>query len=241
MTQNSSTSNNSLDRCRTIKTIELIINILIEISFFIIIYVNKDIRASVFGNKLIFTLCAIAWIALLVSFVFILIDFLSLRNVTSDNLELSHTAFNDILTGLPNRHSIDLLIRIQDSESISQIGCVLIRLSNIYDINDKYGHEIGDALIRDFCQLLVSVGSDFGFTGRNGGNDYLCVFEQCTMDNINQFMHALNEQIKMYNHDHITAPIYINYNYVLNSIEQKATISDLLTIVYRKIEDSPLV
>ena len=78
-------------------------------------------------NKLLFTLCLLMWIALIISFVCMLVDFNLLKNAASESSELSHTAYVDALTGLPNRLSVDLMISMHNTEATMQkVGCAVL-------------------------------------------------------------------------------------------------------------------
>ena len=226
---------------RLVKTIELIILAVFEVVLFFFLLFNEDLHSAIFGNKYLFVICSVCWVILIVGFIFILIDFILMKNIASKTHGLTNEAYNDALTGLPNRHSIDLMIKLASDEStISNIGCVLVRLTNLKIVNITEGHAKGDALILDFCQLMIAVCNSYGFIGRNGGNDFLCIFEDCSEDTIHNFIIDLHEQIQMYNINHGQIPIEIEYSYVCNNVEFKSDISDLITIVYRKIEEAPL-
>ena len=236
---NHSTDNTKdvLNKGSIIKTIELILIICADILFFCVLMFDKGLRSAVFGNKYLFIMCVITWSVLITALIFILIDYNIIRASVSDTISLSQVAYNDALTGLPNRHSIDLMIRLQNDDRIlTSIGCVLVKLSNISTINAEYGHEVGDILIRDFCHLLIAISNNYGFIGRNGGNDFLGIFENCSEDTMNSFISELNDQIHMYNIGHTSTPIEIDYSFILNNTEKADNISDLLTILYRKIK-----
>ena len=164
-----------------------------------------------------------------------------LKNAASDTSLLSQTAYVDSLTGLPNRLSVDLTINNHSTpESLEGVGCVVLRLSNLIAINDKYGHEVGDSLIQDFCVLLRDVSSRYGFVGRNGGNEYLGIFEACDDDLVTQFIADLYVAINLYNSVHLETPVEFEYSYALNSDKKVSRFSELLSIVYHSLEEEPL-
>lgn len=223
--------------CRTTKTIELVIILLLDLAFFLLLIYGENIRSAIFGNKYLFLLCVLVWVSLIISLIFILIDFSQLKSIVSETVALSHTAFNDLMTGMPNRQSIDLMIKMQDEDIInSSIGCVLIKIDNLFDINSTFGHSSGDTIIKDFSQMLSAVGNSYGFTGRNGGNDFLGIFENCDEVKINNFINELKAQLNTYNKMHSHAPIIIKVSYAINNEDNLSRISDLLSHVYRNIE-----
>ena len=231
----------SLSAYRAIKAVELTLVFLVEIVYFCILFFNRTLRTAVFTNKLLFTLCLLMWIALIISFVCMLIDFNMLKNAASESSELSQAAYVDALTGLPNRLSVDIMIsKHNTAESMEGIGVTVLRIANLIAINDKFNREVGDSLIQDFCMILKNVGSTYGFVGRNGGNEFLGIFDKCDDELVTQFIADMYIEINLYNLSHTDTPIEIEYAYALNSDAQLARIADLLMIAYKNLEEEPL-
>ena len=73
------------------------------------------------------------------------------------NDELRQLAFYDTLTKLPNRHSFRQNLERQMSrmdETSQKIGLLYIDLDNFKQVNDSYGHEVGDKLLLQFSESL---------------------------------------------------------------------------------------
>lgn len=108
------------------------------------------------------------------------------------NKKLHKLASEDPLTGLPNRRSI--LSRLQEnlSEQPDEIGpCVAIGdLDHFKKINDTYGHEAGDEVLKAAADFFISFMSGKGIVGRWGGEEFLFVFHNCNLDEAN--VHLLN-------------------------------------------------
>ena len=91
-------------------------------------------------------------------------------------LRLSH---EDKLTLLPNRRSFDELYKTlwQDSiRSAATISIIMIDIDNFKDLNDRYGHLYGDAVLRRIAGLLppaLRVKGDF--VARYGGEEFVVV------------------------------------------------------------------
>lgn len=222
---------------KTIKTMQLIIITIIDIAFFCVLSFCKPLRAAVFGNKYLFILCALTWAVLIIALIFILLDYHMIILASNDTFRLSQIAYSDALTGMPNRQSIDLMINLQDSGTVSQVGCILIKLTSLEKLNDTLGHAAGDRMIREFSQILNTVSTRYGFVGRNGGNDFLCIFENCNDELVNTFIGELTAQINSYNQNHEYTPIGIKYSYAINDEEGLPLIVDLLADVYRDISN----
>ena len=67
------------------------------------------------------------------------------------------------------------------------------------------GRQTGDAMIQSFCSILEKVGDSFGIVGRNGGNEFMCVINQCTDETISQFADSINAEVEAYNPELLVA------------------------------------
>lgn len=69
--------------------------------------------------------------------------------------EISHQAYHDALTGLPNRarfiQYLDSLIACQSGNSFAVL---FIDLDEFKSVNDHYGHKAGDVLLRDLAERM---------------------------------------------------------------------------------------
>lgn len=226
---------------RILKLAELIILAVMEIFILFIILCNESLRYHLFSNKLLFLLSLSLWILMLFSLLALAIDFYLLRSTHSDNKELSIAAYTDIKTGLPNRYSVDMVMKLYETnQNMDSIGFALLRLSNLIEINNIAGHAKGDQLILDFSAILENVGKQFGFVGRNSGNEFIAIINECDDDKITQFISDLNDEIYLYNLSHEAVPISIEYNYALNAFEHTDKMGNLLKLAYQRLENMPL-
>ncbi|MDX1803331.1 MAG: GGDEF domain-containing protein [Alcanivorax sp.] len=112
-----------------------------------------------------------------------------LRNALADkNRALSgaleqvrEMAIRDDLTGLFNRgHLMEILERqkaLADSGQTPFAVCY-VDLDHFKQINDHYGHEWGDRVLKRFSELAMSSMRDGDFFGRLGGEEFLLILPQ---------------------------------------------------------------
>ncbi|MGC8529020.1 MAG: PAS domain S-box protein [Leptospirillia bacterium] len=110
-------------------------------------------------------------------FVAVLRDISEIRTL-SDQLE--YQALHDPLTGLPNRRALEshlsrALARGQRNGTVTAIG--LLDLNDFKPVNDTYGHEAGDRLLRDFARRAGEMLRDNDFLARLGGDEFVIVIE----------------------------------------------------------------
>jgi diguanylate cyclase (GGDEF)-like protein len=99
--------------------------------------------------------------------------------------ELIRLAERDELTGLLNRRAIvrkavEFLSRARESKGTLIIG--LIDLDHFKSINDRFGHAVGDQLLQRFAAALRSSLHTREVFGRYGGEEFLVLFPDCSLD-----------------------------------------------------------
>ncbi len=107
------------------------------------------------------------------------------RRERSHSQELLSQARHDALTGLPNRMAINDLLRDTikaASEELSEFAVLFIDLDRFKDINDVYGHVVGDQLIVAAAKTIQSVLRDGDVLGRFGGDEFTIVLRNSNVD-----------------------------------------------------------
>lgn len=89
-------------------------------------------------------------------------------------LERSHEAFHDSLTGLANRRAFfdHLEIALTDMRTSAHVSVLIMDLDGFKDINDRLGHQIGDALLVSFAERLERGLPDGAVAARLGGDEF---------------------------------------------------------------------
>lgn len=85
-------------------------------------------------------------------------------------------AREDTLTGLPNRRHFDEVMRknvAQSARSGTGFGFILVDLNDFKQVNDHYGHQVGDALLIEVARRLRKFARDADFVGRIGGDEFV--------------------------------------------------------------------
>ncbi len=90
---------------------------------------------------------------------------------------ITHLAFHDVLTGLPNRtyfrQSLDQAI-LQVGRTGGAIAVLCLDLDRFKGVNDTLGHPVGDALLKAIGAMLSEVAPD-GLVSRLGGDEYAVI------------------------------------------------------------------
>jgi diguanylate cyclase (GGDEF)-like protein len=99
--------------------------------------------------------------------------------------KLRHRASHDGLTGLLNRvgfrHHIDRVL--QDARpGQGRVGLLFVDLDHFKQVNDTYGHEVGDQVIRQAGERLSAIGRGSDEVARLGGDEFAIVLSDVSRD-----------------------------------------------------------
>jgi diguanylate cyclase (GGDEF)-like protein len=91
---------------------------------------------------------------------------------------VSNQALVDGLTGLANRRSCEETLHAELARAErfdSRLAVVVADLDDFKDVNDRYGHQAGDVVLREFAALLRESLRDIDLAARWGGEEFLLV------------------------------------------------------------------
>jgi len=91
---------------------------------------------------------------------------------------LEYDVTHDLLTGLPNRRAFLNQLAQSMTESVANqqpMAVLFIDLDGFKQINDAFGHDFGDAVLKTFAKLLNSCLYRVGFVARLAGDEFTAV------------------------------------------------------------------
>jgi diguanylate cyclase (GGDEF)-like protein len=97
---------------------------------------------------------------------------------------LADDAAIDLLTGIPNRRMLGRALgRVEAADTV-----IMIDLDHFKAVNDTFGHEEGDRILRVFGLTLLSVARAIDLVGRYGGEEFVVILSASSPD---QFLDRL--------------------------------------------------
>ena len=109
--------------------------------------------------------------------------------------QMRFKATHDALTSLWNRGAIMDLLGRELARSQREATCTIVMLGDVdhfKSINDNYGHTVGDEVLQEIAQRLLSCIRSYDFVGRYGGEEFLVVLNNCKP----QFAETRAEEIR---------------------------------------------
>ncbi|WFD09577.1 putative bifunctional diguanylate cyclase/phosphodiesterase [Tepidibacter hydrothermalis] len=119
----------------------------------------------------------------LLGMIFIAYGFLK-AIVERENLleEITHTAFNDSLTELPNRRDIEKNIEKALSEN-KKFAILFVDLDKFKLINDSLGHSHGDYILKKVARRIKENIREEDYLARSGGDEFLIILNDIENEN----------------------------------------------------------
>lgn len=105
--------------------------------------------------------------------------------------------YTDPLTGGNNRAACFELLETLQSRCKNRITIVYMDLNRFKWVNDTYGHEKGDELLKLFAEVLESFVGHEAFVGRLGGDEFIAVFLDTPDDKIHAVWLGIGEQLRL--------------------------------------------
>ncbi len=142
----------------------------------------RDFRWVLFLSALDVVIVAI-WIGLVWHFV---------RN------HLERQARYDARTGLLNRYSYEQLLEGEVGRARRYrrpLSLVMVDIDRFKSINDLYGHDVGDAVLRDLAQVLASNTRHADYVCRIGGEEFAIITPETSPDGAAQLGEKLRQRV----------------------------------------------
>lgn len=122
--------------------------------------------------------------------------------VSMENVDLheavARESVTDELTGLSNRRGFDdaLSLEIERARRFgTKLGIVLLDLDDFKQINDTYGHQQGDGVLRDVARVLRETAREIDYPVRYGGEEMAVLLPETDVDGALRFAERLRERI----------------------------------------------
>ncbi|WP_420855734.1 diguanylate cyclase [Vibrio tetraodonis] len=114
------------------------------------------------------------------------------------NAKLEYQAFNDALTGVSNRRCMFKTIHSDIERMLLAEGkgsIAVLDIDHFKQVNDKYGHQVGDDVLKKTAQALKSRLTDMDFIARFGGEEFVVWLPERSLDEREQIFSKLHQSV----------------------------------------------
>jgi diguanylate cyclase (GGDEF)-like protein len=112
--------------------------------------------------------------------------------------QATHASREDFLTKLYNKRALDEFMGHKEAEYVrhKRSYCIaMFDLDHFKKVNDTYGHEAGDMVLRAFARILKDEGRTNDIIGRFGGEEFLVILGDTTLEGAKIFSNKVREHV----------------------------------------------
>lgn len=122
-----------------------------------------------------------------------------MKVITEANRKIEQLAITDELTGLYNRRYLfarmdEEIKRIQRREY--DIGFIMIDIDNFKKLNDSYGHQIGDIVLREISNTIKTTCRNMDTIARYGGEEFAVLSPESNLDVIKKLAERIRASVE---------------------------------------------
>jgi diguanylate cyclase (GGDEF)-like protein len=120
------------------------------------------------------------------------------HRVSLNETELTEQALTDALTGLPNRYAFDMALAREAARALrnkSSLVLAVIDVDHFKSINDRYGHHIGDQVLREVAKILGGQLRTADIVSRWGGEEFAILLPDLDLVSAKVIVERLRELI----------------------------------------------
>jgi len=122
----------------------------------------------------------------------------SLKHLESERQSLRQQLEEDALTGASSRTSLlrELEGGIERASKTGQpLVVIMADLDHFKDVNDTYGHQVGDRVLREVAGRIKAALREFDLVGRYGGEEFVVLLENTSSHTANQVAERIRQRI----------------------------------------------
>ncbi len=123
------------------------------------------------------------------------VSYLYITEQEQNRAILEYNINHDQLTGLYNRRYFYLAIETIN-RSTGEFSLAMVDLDNFKKINDTYGHEFGDAVLKDLSDILMSSMGESDIAVRWGGEEFILFMPGTDLDSAEKILEKMQDKIR---------------------------------------------
>jgi diguanylate cyclase (GGDEF)-like protein len=127
------------------------------------------------------------------------------KELLEDNSELTRMALTDSLTGLSNRTHMNQILHKEFSRferHNQRFGIIMLDIDHFKAINDKYGHDAGDTVLKKLASIFESAIRTSDFIARWGGEEFLICCTTIEEEDLLPIAETIRQLVANTNFDH---------------------------------------
>lgn len=147
------------------------------------------------------------------------------------NQKLMDTYNKDPLTGVYNRMAYSDMIEpefVKHRKLKELCGLAFLDADGFKEINDNFGHEYGDMVLKKIAVTLSENCPEGGYVFRFGGDEFILFYPRASEDGLKGLRTKLEAEFEK-------EAIAVSMGFVLTGLDEEKTLNDYLTIADKKM------
>lgn len=131
-----------------------------------------------------------------------------------NEVHINRLILTDPLTGVPNRRHFNEQAAIELDRAqryASPLSLCIADVDHFKQVNDRYGHSTGDAVLREFAILLQSNLRSSDFLARIGGEEFIIVLPYTGLDEGQQVVEKLRRMLSQHVFQNLERPVTASF------------------------------
>jgi diguanylate cyclase (GGDEF)-like protein len=110
-------------------------------------------------------------------------------------VKLNKEVQTDPLTGLLNRRALSAVLDVLRTE-YRPFSLVTLDIDHFKQVNDQYGHDVGDAVLKKLAGLMQACSRDSDYACRVGGEEFLILLPEVSLEAASEFAERLRVAVQ---------------------------------------------
>ena len=153
-----------------------------------------------------------------------------MHRLQSDSRLFEQLAFEDALTGLPNRRRFEqvLMTWLDVDRDATPLSLVMIDVDRFKSVNDDFSHNVGDEVLRKIGRILREHTRDRDLPARLAGDEFVVVLVGVTFDAASALRERMKAAVEEYDWQQIAPGLGVTISVGLTVAQAGDSITSLL-------------
>jgi len=158
--------------------------------WYVVVRIPSNALSATMGK---FRNYVIVFLFVFLNIVIILISIMYISGKRENHI-LGQLSVNDPLTGILNRRAFELSSEKMLNQT-REATIIFFDIDYFKQVNDTYGHDIGDKLLVKFSSILKDNFSEHGIVSRYGGDEFVVLLNTSSVDLVKEALDSVKEQM----------------------------------------------
>ncbi len=161
--------------------------------------------------------------------------------VLEKTIELEELAIKDPLTGLFNRRKLfeEITSFINRYDRMQEIfSIIMIDLDLFKEINDQYGHDVGDYILKSFSDFMTEAIRENDLLVRYGGEEFVILFENVGRETAKEILDRILDELNIKIHEFKGHTIQISFSAGISDVTESKDSYTLIKLADQRMYDA---